>query len=116
MSNSTRNLRDSYRAAIARTFVARTILERAEIGTPLFAQAAEDLSCCMRAEMEAGRSFMAALDSRRSTGVSRRRGNRGALGPGSRPLLEGQEMLPGLVQLPANERPQTGTEAGNLGV
>ena len=116
MSNSTRNLRDSYRAAIARTFVARTILERAEIGTPLFAQAAEDLSCCMRAEMEAGHSFMAALDSRRSTGVSRRRGNRGALGPGARPLLEGQEMLPGLVQLPANERPQTGTEAGNLGV
>jgi hypothetical protein len=69
-------LRDAYRAAIARTLAASAILEGLEPGTRLFGQAAADLSGCMRAEMEAGRAFMTALETTRSAGTFRRPGDR----------------------------------------
>jgi hypothetical protein len=72
MSAHACTLWDAYRAAIVRTRTASAILEGCESGTPLFGQAVEDLSRCMRAEIEAGRSFMASLESMRSSPACRR--------------------------------------------
>ena len=66
MSDDPHTLLGAYRAAVARSRAASALVENSESGTPLFGHAVADLARCMRAEVEAGRAFLAVLDGRRS--------------------------------------------------
>jgi hypothetical protein len=74
MSNHIRALRDAYRAAIGRSRAAGAVLEGLEPGTSLFHEGTAGLSSCLRVEIEAGRTFMDALDAQRTDAAYRRRG------------------------------------------